>query len=496
MMSIETILFITAVLLFLSVVASKISDKFGVPVLIFFLTIGMLAGSEGFGGINFDDPWLAKSLGTVALIFILFAGGFDTNWKETRHVIRAGFILATIGVLMTAVTLGLFASYVLKISFLEGLLLGSIVSSTDAAAVFNILRSRNVSLRGKLKPLLELESGSNDPMAVFLTIGVIGLLQRPDMSIASLVPAFVIDMGIGTAAALAFSRVLIFIINHLKLSYEGLYPALLIALSLFTYTITTALKGNGFLAVYLTGIFLGNANLLHKKTIGHFYDGTAWLMQIVMFLALGLLVFPSQIFPVIGSGLLISAFLMFVARPLSVFVCLAPEKLNLREKTMISWVGLRGAVPIILATFPLLAGIPRAETIFNIVFFIVLTSVIFQGTSLPFVSKLLNVDAPLPNKRVYPLEFEYTGDIDAGLEDLIVPYNSKVVGKRLVEMNAPQGCLIVLISRDDKFFIPNGSTILQEGDVLLVLADKKDLQKLQAIVSQRGETPRAGPRDI
>lgn len=485
MISIETILFIIATLLFLSVVASKISDKFGVPILILFLTIGMLAGSEGFGGIHFNDPWLAQSLGTVALIFILFAGGFDTDWKETRHVLPSGFILATLGVLLTAVTLGLFASFVLKISIMEGLLLGSIVSSTDAAAVFNILRSRNVSLRGKLKPLLELESGSNDPMAVFLTVGIIGLLQNPNLSIASLIPTFVIDMGIGAVAAFVISRILIFIINRLKLNYEGLYPALLIALSLFTYTITTAVNGNGFLAVYLTGILIGNADLLHKKTIRNFYDGIAWLMQIVMFLALGLLVFPSQIIPVIGSGLLISAFLMFVARPLSVFLSLIPSKLNLREKSMISWVGLRGAVPIILATFPLLAGVPKAELIFNIVFFIVLTSVLFQGTTLPFVSKLLKVDTPFNIKKTYPIEFEYTGEIDAELQEVIVPYDSSVIEKPLFKIGIPQDCLVVLISKDDKFFIPNGSTILYSGDVLLVLANKQGLKKLHAVINTK-----------
>jgi len=489
MITIETILFITAVLLFLSVVASKVSDKFGVPVLILFLTIGMLAGSEGVGGISFNDPWLAKSLGTIALIFILFAGGFDTDWKETRHVLRSGFLLSTLGVLMTAITVGLFAAYILKISIMEGLLLGSIVSSTDAAAVFSILRAKNVSLRGKLKPLLELESGSNDPMAVFLTIGMIGLLQNQNLSIASLIPAFLIDMGIGAAAAFVLSKVLIFIINHLKLSYEGLYPALLISLSLFTFTVTTALKGNGFLAVYLTGILIGNANLLHKKTIKSFYDGTAWLMQIIMFLALGLLVFPSHIIPIIGSGLLISAFLMFVARPLSVFLCLAPSKLNLREKTMVSWVGLRGAVPIILATFPLLAGVPQAEMIFNIVFFIVLTSVLFQGTTLPLISRLLKVDAPIQNKRIYPIEFEYTGEIDAELQEVIVPYGSQTVGKPLFQVGIPQDCLVVLIARDEKFFIPNGATLLNEGDVLLVLANNVALKKLHTVINSRNVQP-------
>lgn len=483
-MSIETILLIAAVLLFLSVAASKVSDKFGVPVLLLFLTIGMLAGSEGIGGIYFNDPWLTKSVGTIALIFILFSGGFDTNWKDIRHILLRGLCLSTLGVLMTALAVGLFATFALKFSALEGFLLGAIVSSTDAAAVFNILRSKNVGLRRKLQPLLEFESGSNDPMAVFLTIGAISLLKNPGLSPINLIPTFLMDMGIGAVSGFVLSKALIFAINRLKLTYEGLYPVLMISLVLLTYAVTTVLKGNGFLAVYLSGVLVGNANLIHKKTLKNFYDGIAWLMQIGMFLTLGLLVFPSKIVPVIAGGLLISIFLMFVARPLSVFLCLSLTKMNIREKTVVAWVGLRGAVPIILATFPLLAGIPKAEMIFNIVFFIVLTSVLFQGTTLPAVAKLLHVDAPFQNKRIYPIEFEHTGEINADLEDLIVPYNSRSAGKSLFEIGIPGQCLVVLISRDDKFFIPNGATVLNGGDVLLVLASKQARQKLHSIINR------------
>ncbi len=485
MISTETTLLIAAVLLFLSVVASKVSDRFGIPVLLLFLTIGMLAGSEGIGGIYFDDPWLTKSLGMIALIFILFSGGFDTNQKDVQHVLLSGLSLSIIGVLITALAVGLFATFVLKFPLMIGFLLGAIVSSTDAAAVFNVLRSKDVSLRGKLQPLLELESGSNDPMAVFLTVSIIGLLKNPNLSALNLIPAFIMDMGIGAASGFILSKILIFIINRLKLTSEGLYPVLMISLVMLTYSITTLLKGNGFLAVYISGILVGNANLLHKKTLKNFYDGMAWLMQIVMFLTLGLLVFPSKIVPVIGMGLLISVFLMFIARPLSVFLCLSYTKITFREKIMVSWVGLRGAVPIILATFPLLAGVPQAEVIFNIVFFIVLTSVLLQGTTLPVVSKLLKVDAPIKSKKIYPIEFEHTGEINANLEDLIVPYNSRVIGKPLFEIGIPQDCLVVLISRDDKFFIPNGSTVLNGGDVLLVLANKQTLQKLHLILNSQ-----------
>jgi len=488
MISIETILLGVAILLFLSVSASKVSDKLGVPALLLFLIIGMLAGSEAIGGIYFDDPWAAKSLGIVALIFILFSGGFDTQWKDIRHILVSGLILSTAGVLITAVAVGWLAVYVLKFSLLEGLLLGAIVSSTDAAAVFNVLRSRNVSLRGKLQPLLEFESGSNDPMAVFLTLGLISILMNPQRSMLDLIPSFFLEMGIGAGAGFIFSKIIVWTVNRLRLTYEGLYPVLMLALVLLTYSVTTVLKGNGFLAVYIAGVIVGNAKLIHKKTLKNFYEGLAWLMQIVMFLALGLLVFPSKVVPIIGVGLVISIFLMFIARPVSVFICLFFARMDIREKTVVAWVGLRGAVPIILATFPLLAGTPKAETIFNIVFFIVLTSILFQGTTIPIVSKWLGVDGPIQRKRTYPIEFEHTAELNAELEDVIVPYSSAVIGKPIFEIGTPPGCLIVLISREDKFFIPNGATILQGGDVLLVLTDKQDLQQLQGILATQSKT--------
>lgn len=482
--SLEMILLIAALLLFLSVVASKVSDRFGVPVLLLFMTIGMLAGSEGLGGIDFNDPRLTQSLGAVALVFILFSGGFDTDWKDIRDVLWRGFSLATFGVLITAILAGTFAAFVLRLSWIEGLLIGAIVSSTDAAAVFNILKSKNVSLRGKLHPLLELESGSNDPMAVFLTVGLIALVKSPGLPISHLFPLFVVDMGIGTACGFIFGKVLVYVTNRIRLTYEGLYPVLIIALVLLTYAITMLLKGNGFLAVYLVGLAMGNANLIHKKMLRKFTDGIAWLMQIVMFLTLGLLVFPSRILAIMIPGILISVFLMFVARPLAVFLSLSFAKMDVRDKVMVSWVGLRGAVPIILATFPLLAGIPGAETIFDVVFFIVLTSVLFQGTSLPAVSRWLKVNTPMKVKKVYPIEFEYTGEINASLEDVIVPYDAGVVGQPLFKIGISADCLVVLISREDKFFIPNGSTVIQGGDVLLVLANEQSLKELNAVITR------------
>lgn len=482
-MTFEIILLWVAVLIFMSAVSSKLSDRFAIPALLLFLVIGMLVGSEGIGKIYFNNPQLAKSIGVVALIFIIFSGGLDTNWEDTKPAFWPGVVLSTAGVLLTAIITGFFAIHILKFSLLEGMLLGSIVSSTDAAAVFSILRSKRIALKQPLKPLLEFESGSNDPMAVFLTVGFLSILTAKNMSVAALVPRFFLDMGMGAVIGYLMARFSVFSISRLKLYYEGLYPAVMISLVLLTYVIAVFLKGNGILAVYIAGLMLGHAEFPNKKMIIKFHDGLAWLMQITMFVTLGLLVFPSHIVPLIGPGLLLTLLLMVVARPVSVLLCLLPFKMNMRKKAMVAWVGLRGSVPIILATFPFMAGIAQAGIIFNIVFFIVIASVLIQGTSIPVVAKLLRLDLPWANKTRYPIEFEKTEGIDAKLNDLIVPYNSEAIGKAIRELNVPEKCLIMLISRNDRFVIPSGSTVIQGGDVLLVLANEEDLSALNNTVA-------------
>ncbi len=484
MIPIETILLWVAILIFLSVVSSKLSDRFAIPVLLLFLAIGMLAGSEGIGKIYFDNAPLAKSIGVVALVFIIFSGGLDTNWKATKPVILPGIMLSTFGVLLTAVITGFFAVYILKFSIFEGMLLGSIVSSTDAAAVFTILRSKRINLKEPLKPLLEFESGSNDPMAVFLTASFISLLTIKEMNIFSLIPMFILDMGMGALIGYLMARFILLFLKHLKLEYDGLYPVIMIALVLLTYTITVSLKGNGILAVYIAGLILGQKEFPNKKTIMKFHDGLAWLMQIIMFVTLGLLVFPSHIVPLMGAGLLLTFLLMIVARPISVLFCLLPFKIDLRKKAMVAWVGLRGSVPIILATFTFMAGISRADTIFNIVFFVVSASVLIQGASIPLVSRLLRLSVPWSRRKNYPIEFERTEAIDADLNDVIVPYDSEIVGKKISDLGVPEKCLIVLIFREGRFVIPSGSTVIESGDVLLVLANIEDFSVFQRKASQ------------
>ena len=318
-LAIENILLVGSILLFISIIVGKTSYKFGVPTLLLFLAIGMLAGSDGIGGIHFDNPRIAQFIGIVSLNFILFSGGLDTNWTAIKPILREGIVLSTLGVLLTALSIGTFVWFVTDFTIYESMLLGSIVSSTDAAAVFSILRSKSLALKTNLRPTLELESGSNDPMAYVLTIAFLTLVINQDQSIFSIIPLFLQQMILGSIAGFAFGKLSKLIINKIKLDFEGLYPVLVIALMFITFSATDFIGGNGFLAIYICAVYLGNQELIHKKTILKMYDGLAWLMQIVLFLTLGLLVFPSQIIPYFGVGILISLFLIIVARPLSVF---------------------------------------------------------------------------------------------------------------------------------------------------------------------------------
>ncbi len=475
-LSVENILLLGSVLLFISIIASKTSFKLGVPTLILFLVVGMLAGSDGPGGIYFNDPRLAQFLGVVALTFILFSGGLDTKWESVKPVFWQGLSLSTLGVLVTAALVGVFTSYLLGITLAEGLLLGAIVSSTDAAAVFSILRTRSVGLKGNLRPTLEFESGSNDPMAYFLTISLTFVVLNPDTSVLVLIPKFFKGMILGAACGFAMGKIMIWLVNKIRLDVAGLYPVLVLSLVFFTFSFTDFIGGNGFLAIYISGIILGSSNFIHKKSLMKFYDGQAWLMQIVMFLSLGLLVYPSKIVPILGSGILISAFLIFAARPIAVFLSLSFAKgLNFRKKLFISWVGLRGAAPIVFATYPMLAGVHYADTIFNLVFFISVSSVVLQGSMLPIVARWLHVSVPGSIKRNFPLDIELKEDIKSELVELDIPHNSPIAGKAVVQIGMPKGVLIVLIHRNQKYISANGDTVIEANDHLLVMADNKSV---------------------
>ncbi len=476
----ENILLIGSILLFSSLFAGKTSVRFGVPVLVLFITIGMLAGSEGVGGIMFDNPGTAQFIGIVALNFILFSGGLDTDWQSIKPVMWQGITLSTAGVLITAIAVGVFVWAVTDFTIYEGLLLGSIVSSTDSAAVFSILRSKNLALKGNLRPVLEFESGSNDPMAYILTIIFTGLVTQQDASIANAVPMFLQQFLLGGIMGAVIGKLGAFVINKVRLDYEGLYIVLVIAVMFFSFSFTDFIGGNGFLAIYISALIIGNHELIHKKKILKSFDSFAWLMQIVLFLTLGLLVFPSHIVPFIGIGLIISVFLILVARPLSVFITLTPFKVQQRHRWFISWVGLRGAVPIVFATYPLLAGAEKAGTIFNMVFFISLTSVLIQGTTLPAVAKYLHVALPAKLKQRTLSDLELTDSIKSNLTEIVIPEGCTSIGKQIVHLGLPKTSIISFIKRDGKYLVPTGSTVLENGDKLYVLTESEDsLAKVQ-----------------
>ncbi|SNQ42420.1 potassium/proton antiporter [Cellulophaga lytica] len=473
-LTIENILLVGSILLFISIIVGKTSYKFGVPTLLLFLVIGMLAGSDGIVGIKFDDPKLAQFIGVVSLNFILFSGGLDTNWNTVKPILKEGIVLSTIGVLLTAVTIGTFVFYITDFTIYESMLLGSIVSSTDAAAVFSILRSKNLALKNNLRPTLELESGSNDPMAYVLTLAFLTLVINQDQSIFSIIPMFIQQMALGAIAGFGFGKLSKYIINKIKLDFEGLYPVLVIALMFITFSATDFVGGNGFLAIYICAVYLGNQDLIHKKTILKMYDGLAWLMQIVLFLTLGLLVFPSKIIPVFGLGILISLFLIIVARPVSVFLSLLFFKMKFRRRFYISWVGLRGAVPIVFATYPLLAGIDKADMMFNIVFFISVSSVIIQGTTLSVMAKWLNVALPNEEKKLSTTDLLMEDNPKALIKEIPVTANCYAVNKKIVDLGFPKHAIIAMIRRDNKYVTPNGSTVIEDKDILVVLADKQE----------------------
>ena len=465
------ILLIGSILLLISIIAGKTTSKLGVPTLIFFLIIGILAGSEGIGGIHFANAELAQLIGIVALNFILFSGGLDTNWKVIKPVLWRGVMLSTVGVFLTAFSVGIFVHLAFGFTLPEGILLGAIVSATDAAAVFSILRNKGIGLKGYLRPVLELESGSNDPMAYFLTISLTSIVASGNFDMPGLAISFLKEFIIGGAIGFLMGRASLWLINNIKLETEGLYPVLTIALAMLTYSATHFIGGNGFLAIYISAIVLGNSNFIHKRSLIKFYDGQAWLMQITLFLTLGLLVFPSHIIPIIGMGLMISAFLIVIARPIGVFVSLAFFKSNTRSKIFLSWVGLRGGVPIVFATYPLIRGIEKAEIIFNLVFFISVTSVLLQGTTLAYVAKLLHLDVPSKAKRRTDFEIADNSKKEK-VQVAILPGNTVIV-KMVVELDFPKAAQIMTVKRGNEYIIPVGSTRIQPNDKLFILAEDR-----------------------
>lgn len=469
MFVIDQVIFLSAILLLLGIISSKISARAGLPLLVLFLLVGMLAGQDGIGGIRFDNPLGAHALGTLALAIILYDGGLQTQLSSIRAVWKPSALLATAGVLVTAVITGLAAHWVLGLSVLEGLLIGAIVGSTDAAAVFTQLRNAGVNINKRIKSILEIESASNDPMAIFLTVGLLEVLVNGMPLGVGLLKLFVMQMGIGTIVGLGTGWLGVRLINRIELTAAGLYPVLVAGVGLFSFGLAANLGGSGFLAVFLTGVVVGNSRFVFQRGAFLFLDGLAWLGQITMFVVLGLLINPKELLDVWLEGLLIAIVLICVARPLAVIPMLKPFGFNRREITLVSWVGLRGSVPIILAVFPLIFGLPGAPLIFNVVFFVVLLSATVQGSTLSLVASRLGLTEPTPAAPPATLEITSLGEVDADIVEYTLGAESRAASRLLAQAALPDGAVVAMITRGKSITPPRGSTRLLAGDHLFVV---------------------------
>lgn len=484
-MSLQYQLIALATLLFLCVLASKVTNKYGVPSLLIFLIVGMIAGSEGPGGIYFDNVSYAQSVGIISLLMILFSGGLDTEWKGIKPHIGKGLILATLGVALTTALVAVFCHYVLSFDWKLSLLTGAVVSSTDAAATFNVLRSQKIQFKNGLRETLEFESGSNDPMAIFLTLLFIRWIQTDELSLWMSILQLAWQMLVGLLVGYAFGRWFRLLINRISLEIEGLYPVITVSCVLVTYALPELIQGNGFLAVYVCALTLGRETFVHKKSLILIHDSLAWIMQIIMFLTLGILVYPSKVMDVAAEGIVLTLFLLFIARPVTVYLSLVFTKLNWREKAMTSWLGLRGAVPIILATFVITAEVPGSDRLFNIIFFVVILSTLFQGPTIGLFSRWLKVGAPEQKRFRFPLDYVPGGELKSELHQIEVPAHSRALGQTIAELNIPDDILIVLLKRKGSVFAPRGKTEFQEADVLLTLCAHTGLVKLRDLIAPK-----------
>ncbi len=479
--SVDHFLLYGSILAIVGLFLSKTGFKFGLPTLLLFLGVGVVAGSTHY--ISFDNHELAQAIGSVALVVILFSGGMDTSYKEIKPVMVPGGLLATVGVLLTALLTGTFIYYLfqwvdmgIRLSFLESLLFASVMSSTDSASVFSILRSKRTNLKHNLKPLLEFESGSNDPMAYMLTVILIQMILKGDsVTIWDGVLMFIVQFAVGIIAGLLLGKGAVRLVNQVNLYATSLYPILLLFVAFFIYSATGFIYGNGYLAVYIAGLVIGNSRMQYSNTTAKFFDGMQWLCQLVMFLTLGLLVEADYLWHVALPALAISVFMLFVGRPISVHITLSPfyKQFNWKAQRYVSWVGLRGAVPIIFAISPWVAGIESAHLIFTIVFFITILSLLIQGTSVQWMAEKLDLVDDSVQQQVFT-DMNLPEQIKSAISEMIVNPNMIAISPLLKDLSLPDHTLAIMVQRDNSFFIPRGNTALEVGDHVLFISDDEE----------------------
>lgn len=479
-------LLLAAVIIIVCIASSRLSGKLGVPALLIFIVLGMLFGSDGVFKIPFDNYNFAEQICSVALIFIMFYGGFGTNWKMAKPVIGKAVALSTLGVVITALLTGLFCYYVVGFSFLESMLIGAVISSTDAASVFSVLRSKKLNLKNNTASLLEVESGSNDPAAYMLTIIVLTLMEGKGVdTILYMVFAQVI---FGTLFGVGIALLSVFVLCRSWFSSDGLDAMFVLAIAVLSYALPSLIGGNGYLSAYIAGIILGNSKIKNKVPLVHFFDGVTGLSQIVIFFLLGLLAFPSQIPQILLPSILIALFLTFIARPAAVFAILTPVRAPLRQQLLVSWSGLRGAAAIVFAIMATVSEAYTKTDVFHIAFCVALLSVAFQGTLLPFVAKKLSmVDA---ESNVFKTFNDYQEEVDVQLIKTKVPQGHPWEGKTIGQLNLVADTLVVMIKRGEERIVPNGNTVIEAGDTLIisgaVYRDDK-ISRLTEITVDRGD---------
>ena len=451
-------------ILLICITSSKVLYRFGVPLLLIFIFLGMIFGVMV---IDFSDFQLTGKIASIALVFIMFYGGFGTNWSMARPKAAPSILMSTLGTIITFFITGVFVYLIFKISFLESLLIGAVVSSTDAASVFAILRSQKLNLEGSLASLLEVESGSNDPVACMLTLIILTLMGGG--TVMNLIPLVISQIVIGVMIGTLIAMASIYLIRHANFEIESFYIIFIIAMAIISYSLSEWMGGNGYLSVYISGIIIGNSKIPHKKTLVHFLDGVSWIMQIILFFILGLLANPLELPKVIGKSVVISLGIIFIARPISVFLVLKKFDFNTKEKLFIAWVGRRGAASIVFAIFALNYGISINNDIYHIIFFIALISVGVQGTLIPIIAKRLEL---LDNNRPVLKTFnDYVEEKNTKVMEVKIEGSCRLINKSIMDANIPEEILIAMIKREGEIIIPKGASIIKEGDILVVVGN-------------------------